>query len=99
MVVLEEKGESKFVPDLMKKLCTQQTHQRICSSAYIERCGEGVYLHHVFLLVLDDVVHAHLRSLVRISKLLLGVHHANALLSGNKLKKNLGVRVSHTCSP
>ena len=79
MVVLQEREESKFAPDFMKKLCTQQTHQRICSAAYIERCGECVYLHHVFLLVLDNVVHAHLRSLVRISELLLGLHHSGAL--------------------
>ena len=84
MVVLQGKGESKFVPDFMKKLCTQQTHQRICSAAYIERCGEGVYLHHVFLLVLDNIVHAHLRSLVRISEFLLGLHHCGSLLK----KKN-----------
>lgn len=49
------------------------------SATYIERCGEGVYLHHVLLLVLDDIVHAHLRSFVRVSEFLLGLHHSSAL--------------------
>ena len=55
--------------------------------AYIERGGEGVYLHDVLLLVLHDVVHGVLRRLVRVSKLLLGLHHPCALAAKKTFEK------------
>ena len=44
-----------------------------------------MYLHDVLLLVLDDIVHALLRRLVRVSELLLCLNHPGALKKRTKI--------------
>ena len=56
-----------------------------------------MYLHDVLLLVLDDIVHALLRRLVRVSELLLCLNHTGALKNGKNIKnktRNLRLRQS-----
>ena len=56
-----------------------------------------MYLHDVLLLVLYDIVHALLRSLVRVSELLLCLNHTGALKNGKNIKnktRNLRLRQS-----